>query len=347
MLAAFISSFSQAQTTESRVLATLAADAIEPMLTQAADCASQLHGGVVRLCANPTESTLREAREEWKQAYLAWNRAAVFRFGPVAILDRKINRWAVNDVVLDAAVESQGLDHLLTQAEQRGFAALEYLLFAPDNVSAATTPGRCAHLLAISAEIDHCATEAQQLWSDGFAAEFIAAGDGEPFLTTSDALSIIYVRLLNVTEHLLLDQIGLPSAFFKGAATPENLPAWRSESTIVGMQAAIDGVQLALLGNRSDSLLNLVATQDGLVEKCDPALATAIRKQLNKIQNALAKLQQSSTPIDQQLKKDPTTLKDLYGQLNKLQKQLIEGSLVLELDVYTGKQPTFASGGNP
>ncbi|WP_309400981.1 imelysin family protein [Cerasicoccus maritimus] len=336
-----------AEPSDSRVLAVIATNGVKPMLQLCDEDASQLHDSIARLCEQATDSNLLKARDDWKRAYLSWKNSAACRFGAINTIDKRINRWAVNGVVLDAAVESDDLDHLLAQAEQRGFAALEYLLFTPKNAHAATTIGRRKHMLAISMEIAECAHDAWLVWNDGYGAEFIAAGNGDPFLTTSDALSIAYVRLLNVTERLLLDQIGLPSAFFAEETRPQNLHAWLSGCTLAGMQAEVEGLLRVLSGDGSDSLLNLIATQDGLVEKRDPALAAAIRGQLAKIQRTLGKLQQSSTPIQQQLEKNPEALKELYEQLNTLQEQLIEGSLVLELDVYTGKQPTFASEGNP
>jgi predicted lipoprotein len=162
---------------------------------------------------------------------------------------------------------------------------------------------------------------------------FTSAGDGKPFLIPGDALSIALAEDVNATERLLRDQISIPSGYFEGGAKPERLAAWRSNSTRDAFLATLEGFRAALAAGGSASFADLVATRDGLVSKRDPALAAAIRKQLGTIKEEIADLGGRDLVLYNELKRKPAMLKDLYDRIQVLQEQLIEASLVLELDV--------------
>jgi predicted lipoprotein len=329
---------SSALPTESEVLSSLIIGSIEPSVTKMADTAEQLEIRVHLLCEDPNAESLELARNAWRNAYLAWCQAAPFRFGPGNRLYRQIGQWFVNGVVLDAAVESTELDDLLQQVEQRGYAAVEYLLFTPPDATAATTTGRSAHLRETTEEIAKLTADVHLNWETHYADQFRSAGNGAPFLIQADALSLFLSEVLNVTEQLLRDRIGVPSGFFEGASKPDRLEAWKSHETIVGLQATLVGLQLAIKGDGEASLVDLVATKDGLVEARNPALAKAIRKQFDKIEKILTTLRDEDLTLAVRLKKNPKTMKRLYGELQDLQDDLIEASLVLELDVHSGIQ---------
>ncbi|MDP0494980.1 MAG: imelysin family protein [Verrucomicrobiota bacterium JB024] len=333
----------RAQPTEPEVLAALVNDAAQPCLAQVANTAVRLEAAVNQLCEKPDLQTLTRARAAWTEAYLAWRQAAPFLFGPGKKLDRLIGKWQVNAVVLDAAVESPDLSDLLKQVEQRGYAAIEYLLFTPRDAAAATTPGRCAHLHSLTAEIARLTSAMKQEWDATYGAELVAAGNGEPFLIPADALSVVFTQTLNATEQMLRDRISVPSGYFQDAVKPENLEAWRSGNTRAGLQATLAGLRLIITGGGDTSVVTLVATRDGLVEKRSPVLAKAIVKQLDKIDVTLAGFDGDGVQLEDELKKNPRVLKPLYRQLQTLQDQLVEASLVLELDVYSPAPQSMAA----
>jgi predicted lipoprotein len=301
------------------------------------DTASRLEAKVTILCEHPSEESLQQARSSWQEAYLAWRSAAPFLLGPAEQLERQIGQWAINETVLDAAVDSPELQRMLEQTEQRGYAAVEYLLFTPSNANDATSLGRRSHLQAITQEITQLTADATQQWQTSFMTAFISAGDGQPYLLPSDALSLAFTEILNATEQMLWTRIGMPSGFFERATKPETLEAWRSQNTCAGFQATLDGIRSALTAGGESSILTLIATKDGLIESKNPALAASISKQINKIERTINRLDELS--LEKELKNKPTTLKPLYQQIQQLQDALIEASLVLELDVYGGRKP--------
>lgn len=320
--------------TESAVLDSFVKDGVQPNLNRVAETAGRLDAAVRGLCTTPTAETLQQAQSAWRAAYLAWRRAGPFLFGPAGKLERTIGTWPVNTVVLDAAVQSPDLADLLKNTDVRGYAAAEHLLFAPASADAATTAGRCAHLQDVTEEIARLTADAKRQWENEFAGQFISAGDGNPFLTPSAALSMAVTETLNVTERTLRDRISIPSGYFRTAIKPENLEAWRSGNTAAGFQATLDGICQAVSGGEDSSFAALVATKDGLVEKANPALAADLIKQMDRIGKTIAGL----NDVKVTLQRNPTELKPLYQQFQALQDQLVEASLVLELDVYKGVQ---------
>ena len=317
---------------ESDVLLSLANNGIRPSLTQVATTARKLADASRQMCAQPDAASLKKAQDAWREAFLAQCRATPFMFGPADKLDRQLGK-PVNGVVLDAAVSADDLSHLLKNPDVRGYAAAEHLLFVPANVAAATAAERCTHLQAVTSEIADLTGRAKQGWDQDFGQEFIAAGDGKPFLVPGDALSLALAEFLNTTETMLRDGIGFPSGFFEGAAKPELLDGWRSNTSREAFQATLDGLRLALLADETSGLAALVASKDGLISPRNPALAADLREQIEKIQKTIAGLGGSDLVLHAELRNQPKKLKSLYQQLQTLQDQLVEVTLVLELDV--------------
>lgn len=326
-------SASAAPLTESQVLAALAGKGAQPSLTRVAGTAGKLDASARQLCEKRDAASLEQARGAWREAFLAWRRAETFLFGLGDKLKRPLGKWPAHEVVLDAAVKSKDFRHLRGNADLRGYAAAEYLLFVPKDAATATTAQRCDHLLDVTGEIAGLTGRAQQEWDKNFGKEFMSAGDGKPFLTPGDALSLAFAEMLNVTERLLRERIGMPSGFFKENVKPDQLEAWHSKSARDAFMATLEGFRLELMGDGTTSVARLVAAKDGLVSKKDPALAVDIGKQLDKIEKTIAGLGGRDLDLHTELKNNPTRLKGLYQQIQKLQDQLVEASLVLELDV--------------
>tara|TARA_Y100000589_G_scaffold303601_2_gene316122 strand:- start:662 stop:1777 length:1116 start_codon:yes stop_codon:yes gene_type:complete len=327
--------------TESDVLVTMVDHAAQPSLDQVAQTAGQLEVKVRQLADKPTAQTLAEAQSAWRDAYLSWLKASPFRFGPSEHLERQIGRWPVNGIVLDAAVTSAELKHLLSNPELRGYAAVEHLLFAPTDITAVTAKGRLSHLLDITQEIVRLTAKAKSQWDDDYAMQFKSAGDGKPFLIPADALSLVVRKSLNITETTLRDRIGMPSGFFEAPVKPDTLEAWQSGHTKASLKAINQGLRQVLVMDGDDaSLRRLIATQDGLVETKNPTLAADIAKQLDRIDKTIEGLGGDDLKLEVELASHPTKLKRLYKQFQTLQDQLVEAALVLELDVHRASDMT-------
>ncbi|MDR0842031.1 MAG: imelysin family protein [Acidobacteriota bacterium] len=314
--------------TEKDVLRSFVEVGAHPALSQTAASAARLKDATQNLCARPNKDTLDNARTAWRQTFLAWRKAEPFMFDAASKLEARLGRWPANNVVLDAAVSSSEYRDIRGEADARGFAAVEYLLFAPKDAAAATAGERCAHLKDVTGEIAGIFGGIADDWKTRLGKEFMSAGDGKPFLVPDDALGMAVTKMFGVTERMLRDRIGLPGGLFGEPPKPDNLEAWRGGRADAGLVATAEGLRLALNGDGKTGILRLVADRDGLVEKRNPALAAKILRQLDKIEKTV-----SGFGGSERLHADPTKMKGLYRQVQQLQDQLIEAALVLELDV--------------
>ena len=64
-----------------------------------------------------------------------------------------------------------------------------------------------------------------------------------------DALSLVLARILNVTEVLLRDRIGVPCNYFEPPTRPDYLEVWESRSTRDAFQSTIKGIRMAMVGD--------------------------------------------------------------------------------------------------
>lgn len=320
------------------VLAVLVDAGVTPALTDMAETADGLQRSVERLCDRSSAADLDAARQAWREAYRAWREAVPFLYGPAKRLEvrRHLETWPVNEPVLDASATTPDVSADPNDRTIRGYGAVEYLLFTAGDATEASAPLRCAYLRELTGEIATRRTgQVRAAWAEAFRSEFVSAGDGEPFLTEAEALSLAYAQLLNVTEDVLRDRIGVASGFFVEPPRPEYLAAWRSGETVPAFQTTLAGLREALEADGEASLTRLVATRDGVVEAKDPQLAQAIGQQLDRITATLDRLAAETPDLHGTIQEEHQVLRPLYQRLQSLQEQLVEASLVLELDIRT------------
>ncbi len=243
-------------------------------------------------------------------------------------LEKRIGTSPPNRVVLDTASAADDMQDLLRSYDVRGYAALEHLLFKADDLSAVAR--RCAHLRDIANEIADLTAESRDAWFDDFEQRFLAAGDGDPFLLPGDALSLPFAEALNVTERMLRDRIGHPSGLFDGEVKPDAFEAPISGTSLQGLRATLEGLQSLMVGDGENGVSSLIATRDGVLSTKDPKLAAAVTRRLQKLVDAL---DADGSGAAETIADSPKQLKRLYHQTERLQEQLIEATLVLELNV--------------
>ena len=320
--------------TESGTLSSLEAIVIRPHLAAAADTAQKLSDSVSRMCETKDAASFSEARGAWKNANAAWLKTAPFRFGPAAGLERRLDK-PVHDIVLEASVNDVAMKHLWKNQDARGYSAAEYLLFTPPNVAAATSVARCEHMKDVTAEIAHLTNQVNREWNSGYGKEFVAAGDGKPFLVAGDVLSLVLASMLNGTETLLRDGIGIPGGLFGSDEKPKLLRGWYSDTCGESFLASLDGLDQALSAGKSSSVLELAATRNGVLYCGDPKLVAGIRKQITKTRKVIGSAADKGLMRNAEPKKRKQALGSVYKEFQKLQDQLVELSLILELDVRT------------
>ncbi len=333
---AVLSSPAAASPTEEEVLVRLVDSGILPTVEKLHSSARSLGKATTDLCLKKDENSLAHARHEWMNLDQAWAQALPFLFGPAdrLALEKRIGTLPVNATVLEAVVSQPDMADLAKSDDVRGIAAAEYLLFSRDSAAESASAMRCSYMQSVTEEIESLTGELEQAWKGDLAEKFKHAGDGNPFLFPSDAFSFVVSESLNVTEILLRDRIAVASNFFQPQSKPDYLPSWRSKTTTESLLANIEGLKLALTSGESDKgLTELVGSRDGVYSRKNPSLASGIHRQLDKIEGEIQSLAGKNGDIYTKVKNNPKALKPLYNQLQILQDQIVEASLVLELDV--------------
>ena len=180
----------------------IARDALEnylrPGYAALADRAAALTGSTKALCAEPSEVTLKGARQSFAQTVAAWSEIEPVRFGPV-LQDHRYERlfyWpdpkglGAKQIRGALAKHDETLKEETTLATKsvalQGLPALEYLLYG-DAASDLAKPGgeggfRCSFASAIANNIASISKQIAEGWGEGapFVKAYLDPGPEDP-----------------------------------------------------------------------------------------------------------------------------------------------------------------------
>ena len=147
---------------DSDVLISLTDQVVVPTYRAAGAAALDLETALDALCAGPSDGTLQAAHQAWRDARGAWRRSAAMAFGPV--MDRRsggLIDWSPIDperiermLAQNPATTEDAVRNTLAST-QRGFGAIEYVVFDPDAVPQLfdSASPRCDYLRALGGVI--------------------------------------------------------------------------------------------------------------------------------------------------------------------------------------------------
>lgn len=170
--------------------------------------------------AGPSNSTLTQLRQSWKTAWMTWQTAAHFDFGPAETQDLRasINNFPLFTKRLQDAIQSGSYDiNTNDYSYARGFPALDYLLYGVDNsdatiVSKYTTDSvannRKQYLKDVVAHIQTKVNTVATAWS-ATGGNYINTFTTTTGMATGQPMSLL-INQLNMNYELIKnDQIGL------------------------------------------------------------------------------------------------------------------------------------------
>jgi predicted lipoprotein len=158
-----------ADSTRTDVYANLGRRVAVPAYDDLVTATTALQQAMTTLCASNTPQNLDAARAAWLDAWEAWNRTRVFRFGPEFVVSHitfpvdpeKIEALAAGSQ--PAIWPSFTSDSLLqTGADVRGLESIEYVLF-----TGTVTPATCSLASAAAQLAASTAAEILQAWTKG------------------------------------------------------------------------------------------------------------------------------------------------------------------------------------
>ena len=147
--------------------------------------------------ANPTLNTLTDFRTAWRQAYIEWQKVAIFDFGPAADngLNSFVNIYPTNEVIINANITA-GNASLETFASYptQGFPAFDYLLnglaatdgdivaFYTTDVDAAK---RLAYVLQLTNQMTTKFSAVKTAWNSTYRNTFVSNTSMDIYSSTS------------------------------------------------------------------------------------------------------------------------------------------------------------------
>ena len=201
-------------------------DFIVPSVAIANGQTEQLHLSILAFAEAPSEATLTEARAQWENAYLAFMKVNSFNFGPggEAGLSKSITEevatWPANTALIEANIAAGNSSLNDFNRDNRGFHALDYLLFAEDaatTLAAFADANRRAYLTAVSNRLANQMSAFNAAWNSGYLAEFI----GNTGTDVGSSTSQLYNEFVKSFEALKNFKVALPLGLRAGQTQAE------------------------------------------------------------------------------------------------------------------------------
>jgi predicted lipoprotein len=271
-----------------------------------------------------TDATqLAAIRAAFKEAYLAWQAASPFEFGPAAdlVLGASMNTFPVDTTKVNNNIRSGSYNMAAaSNLTAKGFPAIDYLLYSTDSsavlASFTTNPdaaNRKAYLKAVIAEIASNSTTVNNAWKSGYLTTFVDNAGTD----MGSSLGMLVNQLNQNYEMLKNYKIGVPLGVRTlGVAMPEKVEAYYSGISLALANANLHAIENLYLG-RSGSVDG--SGLDDYLVKLDArhnsgSLNDAIRNQLNEARLAL---QAVPDPLSNTIAADPAVVQKAYTELQK------------------------------
>lgn len=206
-----------------------------------------LNSAVSAFVQTPNETTLQSARAAWEEAYLSWQYANGFNFGPaqtsIGTLFQRAGVFPVNASQIENFIASRTLNNDLSR-DTRGFNAIEYLLYDAVSVSEVlgkfSNQNRRDYLLTITAELKSAVDAVVSGWQS-YRAEFVANVGTD----IGSSTSILFNEFVMNFESIKNFKLGVPLGRRPGQTQPESarVEAFYSGKSIRFMREHLKAVE--------------------------------------------------------------------------------------------------------
>jgi uncharacterized protein len=290
-----------------------------------------LDESVGALCDEADGEALEDARDAWWEARAPLKRNELLAFGPYtdepARYGPKLDFWPARVDTLEAVLEAE--DELSADAvagfgaSQKGFPAIEYLLFDPETeleTAFAEEPRRCEYLSALVADLGAKAQGLREAWdpaAGNYLDELVNAGRGSQAFRTLDlAIGEIVNRLVFTVENVRGDKLGAPAGTRSdGKPQPESAESRFSGRSLEDARDNLRGVEAVCLGATRDaaslaSQLSRIGRSD-LIELLETGFASSY-----------AALDAIPEPLTTAVVADPAPVLAAIDELSNLQRLL-------------------------
>lgn len=209
---------------------------IIPSYTNYQTKVNTLNTSIVSFNANPTEANLILVRNNWKEAYIAYQYVAIYNVGKAEEISLKdcTNAYPTDVTGINANIQSNSYNlELLSQYSKQGFPAIDYMInglastdttivdFYTTNTDASSYK---QYLAALSLRLKSNADAIVTNWNLSFRNDFIA-NNGTSVSSSVNRVTNNFVK--NFEKDIRTGKIGIPAGVFSsGTLFPEKTEAY-------------------------------------------------------------------------------------------------------------------------
>lgn len=274
---------------------------------------------------NPSEQTLTNLQNAWEEAYLAWQYANAYNFGPAGEegtrkgLIEEIGTFPVATDKIENAITANSANFNDFNRDARGFLAVEYLIFDLDGnnqdiLDAFAAENRKNFLSGALANLKTRIDEVVNAWAGTYQNTFTSNNGTDVGSSTSQ----LYNEFVKSFESLKNFKLGLPLGKRPGQTQtePQRVEAYYSGKTLQMMKAHLTAVEEIWLGKTKNGqdgtgFKEYLASVEG-----GNALITATENQLTVVKNALNAIPESPS-IAIQIENNTAALELLHTELQR------------------------------
>jgi len=294
---------------------------IIPAVTDLYNSVNTLETATSNFTNSPTVSTLETLRNTWFDAYIVAQTATMYNFGPAEtiFLRSSINNFPLDVDVVNTNIQSGSYDFDMPDAYDKGFPALDYLLYGIGTNEAEILEKYTTHADAskyiqyLSDVVLDIKTRTDAVYAGWNTNGYDATFNTNTGTAAGTSLSLL-VNQFNLSYELIKrDKIGIPSGILTlGFTNPNKVEAFYSGRSLELAAVALNAAKEFYSGGNGIGLDDLVLAIGAT--KNDESLDLLIKNQFTSAENALAAL---SGKLSDEVDNNADDVEMAYNELSK------------------------------
>lgn len=300
-------------------LSNAADNIIIPAYSDALSKAKELKTATATFEAKATQTNLTNLQDKWKAAFIAWQPAAPFNFGPAEngsfkTIHEDIATFPVNESLIEQYITAA--DYTLDNFDRdtRGFVGVDYLINkgTDTEVLASFNTNRKAYLVAIVNDIVNRIENVNTLWNGSYRDEFV----GNTTTSAGGSISLYYNQFLISYEGSKTYKLALPAGLGAGQTSvqPELQESYYGDISLEIVKAHFTVIENMWYGNSSSG-----TEGSGFDDYLDAVDGNELKEQtITSIANVWAKINAIPTgSLTTTLNADPSTVEAAVEAMQK------------------------------
>lgn len=271
---------------------------------------------------NPSVSTLEAAQTAWESAYLSFQDANVYNFGPaqgtLGSLVENVGTFPASEIKIENYISAGNSSLNNFDRDSRGFLGAEYLLFDKENktnvVEKYTDQNRKDYLLAVVQNIQTEVKKVNDSWTTGYKETFT----NNTGTDAGSGISVLFNEWNKSFESIKNFKLGLPLGRRAGQtqADPTLVEAYYSEESITFLKAHFENIERIWYGKSLNGQDGIGFEEYLMSIEGGEAIIVETKAQLEEVKKAINLLPNES--LQTQITSNPTAINNVLTEIQKL-----------------------------